>query len=123
MIVRYQHEHYDGTGFFDGLDGEKIPFLSRILAVANAFDEINSGRNPAFFCTDEEAADWLRNRSGVEFDPQVVEACLMMNEFKKFGGFPAAAKPGVRAGEMGLDGPLIGLNTIAVGKLPDQARH
>ncbi len=77
-IVRYQHEHYDGKGFFDGLDGDKIPFLSRILAVANAFDEINSGRDPALFCTDEETADWLRKRSGSKFDPQVVEACLAM---------------------------------------------
>jgi len=77
-IIRFQHEHFDGTGFFEGLDGEKIPFLSRILAVANAFDEINSGRNPALFCTDEEAADWLRQRAGTRFDPQVVEACLNM---------------------------------------------
>jgi putative two-component system response regulator len=77
-IIRYQHEHYDGSGFFDGLDGEKIPIQSRILAVANAFDEISSGRNPALFCTDEEAEDWMRKRAGSKFDPVVVEACLAM---------------------------------------------
>ena len=88
-IISYQHEYFDGTGFFDGLDGEKIPFLSRILAVANAFDEINSGRNPALFCTDEEAADWLRKRAGTKFDPQVVEACLKM-ELPHAVGFPNA---------------------------------
>lgn len=91
-IIRYQHEHFDGTGFFDGLDGEKIPFLSRILAVANAFDEINSGRNPALFCTDDEAADWLRQRAGTRFDPQVVEACLSM-QLVAPAGFPIPAIP------------------------------
>ena len=91
-IIRYQHEHFDGTGFFDGLDGEKIPFLSRILAVANAFDEINSGRNPALFCTDEEAADWLHQRAGTRFDPQVVEACLKMRSVASVG-FPPAGIP------------------------------
>ena len=80
-IIRYQHEQFDGTGFFDGLDGEKIPFLSRILAVANAFDEINSGRNPAIFCGEDKAADWLKQRSGTKFDPQIVEACLSTRLF------------------------------------------
>lgn len=75
-IIRYQHEHFDGTGFFDGLAKEQIPFLSRILAVADAFDEINSGRNPALFCTDEEVTVWMRERSGTIFDPHVVDACL-----------------------------------------------
>lgn len=78
-IICYQHEHFDGSGFFDGLDGEKIPFLSRILAVANAFDEINSGRNPALMCTDEEAGSWLRARAGSDFDPHIIEVCLTTN--------------------------------------------
>lgn len=75
-IIRYQHEHYDGTGLFDGLDGERIPYLSRILAVANALDEINLGRSPAFFSTDERVAEWLQNRSGTQFDPRVVDMYL-----------------------------------------------
>ncbi len=75
-IIRHQHEHYDGTGYFDSLDGEKIPFGSRVLAVANAFDEIHSGRNPELLCTDEEVAVWLRRRAGSEFDPDIVEVCL-----------------------------------------------
>ena len=86
-ILRYQHENYDGTGFFDGLDGDKIPFSSRILAVANAFDEINSGRNPALFCTDEEAEAWLRQRAGSKFDPEVIEMCLS-TEMREPVGFP-----------------------------------
>lgn len=75
-IIRHQHEHYDGTGYFDGLEGEQIPFGSRVLAVANAFDEIHSGRKPELLCTDEEVAEWLRRRAGSEFDPDIVEVCL-----------------------------------------------
>ncbi len=74
--VRFQHEHFNGTGFFAGLEREKIPFLSRILAVANAYDEITSGRNPALMINEGTAAVWLKKRSGTRFDPQVVEACL-----------------------------------------------
>jgi response regulator RpfG family c-di-GMP phosphodiesterase len=84
-IISYQHESFDGTGFFDGLAGDGIPFLSRILTVANAFDEINSGRNPALFCTDEEAADWLVKRAGTKFDPQVVQACLEVKSLPLVG--------------------------------------
>lgn len=77
--IAYQHEHFDGTGLFDGLDGERIPLASRILAVANALDEILSGRNPSLLCTDEAAADWLRFRAGTEFDPDIIELCLSCN--------------------------------------------
>jgi len=78
-IIRYQHEHFDGSGFFDGLDGDKIPFMSRILAVASAFDEINSARNSAILCTGEKAGESLRKHSGTKFDPQVVEACVALD--------------------------------------------
>lgn len=76
IIIRYQHERFDGMGFFSGLEGETIPLGSRILAVANCFDEIHSGRDPGLICTDEEVSDWLLERAGTEFDPRVVDACL-----------------------------------------------
>lgn len=75
-IIRYQHECYDGSGFFSGLDGEKIPLGSRILAVANFYDEIHSGRRPELLCTDEEIVEWMRERAGKDLDPEVVEMCL-----------------------------------------------
>lgn len=73
--IRYQHEHFDGSGFFDGLDEEKIPLASRILAVANAFDEINAGLKPNPLGASTAPIEWLRERAGREFDPVVVEAC------------------------------------------------
>ena len=76
LIIRYQHEHYDGTGCFDGLESNQIPLLSRILAVANTFDEISSGRNPKLLRTDEQAVALLKERAGNQFDPRVVEVFL-----------------------------------------------
>ena len=43
-IVRSHHERWDGTGYPDGLDGEDIPLLARIVAVADAFDAMTSDR-------------------------------------------------------------------------------
>jgi putative two-component system response regulator len=42
--VRHHHERYDGTGYPDGLSGEEIPLTARILAVADSYDAIISGR-------------------------------------------------------------------------------
>lgn len=90
-IISYQHEHYDGSGFFNGFAGESIPLMSRILAVANAFDEVNSGRNAPMFFTDDEAAAWLRKGAGIKYDPQVVEACLEMEMIETIG-FPSSVQ-------------------------------
>jgi response regulator RpfG family c-di-GMP phosphodiesterase len=75
-IIRYQHENYDGSGFFDGLSGDQIPLGSRILTIANAYDEIVSGLNSRIAATNDEAAAWLKSRSGSNFDPEIVEAFL-----------------------------------------------
>lgn len=78
--IRYQHEHFDGHGFFDGLDEDKIPIASRILAVANTFDEINSGLKPNQLGASARAIDWLQAQSGKQFDPVVVEAFAAIND-------------------------------------------
>ncbi len=90
-IISGQHERYDGKGLFQGLRGDAIPLNARILAVANAFDDLSSGRDPAMLCTDEEAAEWLRERAGSCFDPEVVELCLHANLFEPTR-FPASIR-------------------------------
>jgi len=81
-VITFQHEHFDGDGLFDGLEGEKIPYLSRILAVANAFDEINTCRNAALWSMSGEPTERLRNKAGNALDPQIVEVCLRLKLIK-----------------------------------------
>lgn len=86
-IVRHHHERYDGGGYPDGLKGEAIPLLARVLAVADSYSAAIAdwpGRKA------KSAADVkteLRAGAGTQFDPRVVEAALnTLNE-------PEAATP------------------------------
>ncbi|MEN3015390.1 MAG: HD domain-containing phosphohydrolase [bacterium] len=74
--VRYHHEKWDGTGYPDGLKGEQIPLLARIIAVADVFDALMSERQykkglPAF-----KSIKIIEESSGTHFDPMVVEYFL-----------------------------------------------
>jgi response regulator RpfG family c-di-GMP phosphodiesterase len=66
--IRSQHERFDGSGYPDGLRGEDIPWLARLLAVAVAFCE--SDPDP------RNAAEMVSRGSGTEFDPEAVRAFL-----------------------------------------------
>lgn len=78
-IIYHHHERYDGEGYLDGLAGEKIPFLARILCVANAFDAMTSNRAFRKSKPDDEAIEELKEQSGKQFDPKVVEAFLKIH--------------------------------------------
>lgn len=72
-IIRSHHEHYDGTGYPDGRRGEEIPLLSRILAVADVYDAMASGRAYRRRMDGDFVLEMIRERSGTHFDPAVVE--------------------------------------------------
>ncbi|HEX7077227.1 MAG TPA: HD domain-containing phosphohydrolase [Candidatus Eisenbacteria bacterium] len=72
--VRSHHEHFDGTGYPDGLKGEAIPIEARIMAVADAFDAMTSNRSYRKAMPEGEALDELRRNAGAHFDPRVVAA-------------------------------------------------
>ena len=72
--VRSHHEHYDGTGYPDGLAGEKIPIEARIMAVADAFDAMTSTRPYREALPEEDALAELKRNAGTHFDPRVVGA-------------------------------------------------
>lgn len=75
-IVRYHHEHHDGTGSPEGLKGDAIPLLARIVAVAEAFDETITARTESRPPSLMQAMKELQEGSGNRFDPQVVEVFL-----------------------------------------------
>lgn len=74
--VRHHHEHWDGSGYPDGLAGTDIPLFARIIAVADAYDALNSTRPYRAGCGREAAVDEIRAAAGTQFDPQVVEAFI-----------------------------------------------
>ncbi|MEP6953280.1 MAG: HD domain-containing phosphohydrolase [Solirubrobacteraceae bacterium] len=74
--VRATHEAWDGTGYPDGLRGERIPLAARIVAVVDAYDAMTSHRAYRGAVPEREACRRLRASAGIQFDPHVVEAFL-----------------------------------------------
>jgi len=74
--IKYHHERYDGEGYPDGLKGEEIPILSRILCVADAVDSMLSDRPYRKGLAMREIFEELRKGSGTQFDPLVIKAFL-----------------------------------------------
>jgi len=74
--VLHHHEHWDGTGYPDGLAGVRIPLVARVIAVADAYDAMTSDRPYRAALTHEEAAREVERGAGRQFDPTVVRAFL-----------------------------------------------
>ena len=74
--ILYHHERWDGTGYPQGLKGEEIPLLSRIIAVADAYDAMMEDRPYRKALTKEEACQELCRNAGTQFDPYIVEVFL-----------------------------------------------
>jgi len=72
--VRHHHERWDGTGYPDGLAGEAIPLLARILAVADAFDSMFGGRAYKPPMEESQIVAEFRRTSGTQFDPSLAGA-------------------------------------------------
>jgi putative nucleotidyltransferase with HDIG domain len=73
-VVRHHHEHFDGSGYPDGLRGEQIPMGSRVVLVADAFNAITTDRPYRKAKSKREALDILKKHAGTQFDPFVVAA-------------------------------------------------
>jgi HD-GYP domain-containing protein (c-di-GMP phosphodiesterase class II) len=75
-IALSHHERVDGTGYPAGLAGDAIPLCARIMAVADVFDAFRSDRVYRKGVSHEEARQILRDGSGTQFDPRLVELFL-----------------------------------------------
>ncbi len=78
-LVYHHHEMYDGSGYPDGLAGEKIPNGARILTIADVFDKMVTSRGSYVGMSDEEAMTALRRGAGKKFDPMAVEAFIRIH--------------------------------------------
>lgn len=75
-LIRSHHERFDGNGYPHGLSGEKIPLGARIFAVADSFDAMTTTRPYRPGLAFDAAARAIRDGSGKQFDPRVVDALL-----------------------------------------------
>ena len=91
--IRHSHEHFDGSGYPDGLKGQAIPLACRILHVADAFDAMTSDRTYRRAMPAEDALTELRDKSGTQFDPECV--ALFEEAFATEGGLRAGVGPHV----------------------------
>jgi len=81
-IILHHHERWDGSGYPEGLKGEKIPFLARIVAVVDTFDALCSNRTYRKPIEKKKALKFIEKGAGTLFDPQIVEAFLKVENAK-----------------------------------------
>lgn len=83
-IIRHHHERYDGLGYPDGLEGEKIPLEARILSVADSVEAMASDRPYRRGLDNQEVIEELEGCSGTQFDPLVVKVFveILQNEMQ-----------------------------------------
>ncbi|HEY3266859.1 MAG TPA: HD-GYP domain-containing protein [Armatimonadota bacterium] len=77
-IVRNHHEWYNGAGYPDGLHGDALPLLARIVAVSDVFDALTSDRPYRGALCEAEAREILFKNAGTQFDPTVLSAFLQV---------------------------------------------
>jgi len=82
--IKSHHERVDGRGYPDGLAGEEIPLLGRILCVADAYDAIVSARPYKVQMSKAEGINEVRKKAGTQFDPRVVAALLAIHDRPDF---------------------------------------
>ena len=78
--VKYHHERWDGQGYPEGLAGEEIPLLGRLLGVADFLDALTSDRSYRQGLPLEEALQMVKDLAGKAFDPVVVRAAVELHE-------------------------------------------
>jgi GAF domain-containing protein len=87
LLVRHEHERWDGQGYPDGLAGEEIPLGSRVILACDAYDAMTSDRPYRSAMSDGEARAELRRFAGTQFDPTVVDTLMdVLDERERNGG-------------------------------------
>jgi putative two-component system response regulator len=92
-VVLYHHEHWDGTGYPDGLSGTSIPLEARLVAVVDVYTSLRSRRSYKPTLNKEGALKFLVQMAGRELDPYLVEDFIMWISCIGDNGGPAGARP------------------------------
>lgn len=74
--VRHHHEYMDGSGYPEGLVGENISLIGRIIAIADSYDAMTSERPYRKAKTKEYAINELKKKAGIQFDPKLVDVFI-----------------------------------------------
>lgn len=77
-IIKFHHERYDGKGYPEGLAGEDIPLLARIVSVVDTYDAMTTDRPYRKAMTVDEAVKEIQHCSGTQFDPDIAAAFVRM---------------------------------------------
>jgi HD-GYP domain-containing protein (c-di-GMP phosphodiesterase class II) len=97
-IVRFHHERWDGTGYPDGLEYDRIPIASRIVAVCDAYQAMSSTRPYRAALPPAAAAFELRSSAGTQFDPALVACFIEVLEQRGWPLSPLAERETVETG-------------------------
>ncbi|HNW34046.1 MAG TPA: GAF domain-containing protein, partial [Candidatus Ozemobacteraceae bacterium] len=82
-LIKHHHERFDGKGYPDGLGGENIPLLARIVCVADSWDAMTSKRAYRSVVPREQAVQELLKCAGTQFDPKIVAAFMEVLQDEK----------------------------------------
>ena len=83
--AHWHHERYDGSGYPDGLKGEQIPEIARIISVADAYDAMTSNRSYRKLLSQDKVRSEIECGQGIQFDPKIADHMLeMINEDRDY---------------------------------------
>jgi HD-GYP domain-containing protein (c-di-GMP phosphodiesterase class II) len=83
-VIRHHHEHWNGGGYPDGLEGEEIPLEARIFTIADTLDALLRDRPYRRGLPVEETLEYFQQKSGILFDPRVVKSLEKLASDKSF---------------------------------------
>src|SRR5262249_4390 len=87
LLVRWHHEWWNGNGYPDGLRFEQIPLGARILRVADSYASLTDTRSFRKAYSELQPPEYLLEWTGLQFDPQVVRALLLLERFAELKGY------------------------------------
>jgi len=103
-LVRHHHEWFDGSGYPDGLSGDRIPVAAAIVALADAYDAMTSDRPYRTAMTRKEASAKIVEFAGKQFDPAIIQVFRKINDELQARETAAQADPSMALRDRAVPG-------------------